>query len=558
MTVVRMVATKRALALPLILAAAVSNVLYGVYLSFSPSLSAKSSTTTAGIHDIQQQRLHRANAIKQFAQEQESQDQSGQRKLHLQHKQGYPSLVIHVGPHHTQAEELQSELTALRSELDSDKYFLLLGNTTLGSQLTDIACHRELTLARRKYGVKRKKGAIKSKVTLKEYLSTQVPCWKRVLEALDEHRTKGHSLVISDESISSRWYHSFDGLDLTPMDWIAMEETLSDQWNVDIVVGYRRYAEWLPEALRVAAETRHENALREGNPPPKRVDTGVLLKPLFPDIVESATGDGVAMGANIMNATYTATLVQRYLYRGQGEAKIPITLLNVHKDDTLGTTFTCQILYAAPTACRASHKKTASLARDAADAVKKRDRDPVQSKDFYELLAQHCAAHNMYRTQQYSIQVAALSLRFYQEEILQKGPAEMILKCPTPEQLQMLLDISLKHERNLLPSFAKSHEGEDEHRRSFMETAEDSRKFCTVYLTKMMNDAGMRAFAQALPKGVPEELLPGGKKKEVPAEPLTNEHPVIEAHDVVSKKRHIKGRVTTIRHWHQKGIIVHQ
>jgi hypothetical protein len=254
------------------------------------------------------------------------------------------------------------------------------------------------------------------------------------------------------------------------------------------------------------------------------------------------------------------------LYRGQGEAKIPITLLNVHRDDTLGTTFTCQILYAAPTACRASHKKTASLARDAADAMKKRDRDPVQSQDFYELLAQHCAAHNMYRTQEYSMQVAAISLRYYQEVILGKGPSEMIMKCPTPEQLQMLLDISLKHERNLLPSFAKSHEGDDEHRRSFVETSEDSRKFCSVYLTKMMNDPGMRAFAQELPKGVPEELLPGGKKKEilpggtkkkVPVEPLINVHPVTESHDIVSKKKHIKGRVTTIRHWHQKGVIVH-
>jgi hypothetical protein len=297
-----------------------------------------------------------------------------------------------VGPQYTFASELQAELVAMQSELEADQYSLQIvtddkdkrQSESVGALLTDVQCHQALSVARQRYHVQQQKGKRakqqkQKQQSLKDYLSTEVRCWKRALAALDEYRTKGQSVIISNERISSQWYKSSNGLgsggggssSLASLDFMALHETLGDAWNVEVVVAYRRYAEWLPDAVRGAAEYRYQQVKLFGSSLPlsKRravvdVNNAAIL-PLVPDLIESAavTGQAIVGGGNtqLENATYTATVLERYLSLDASSTSsssssstttilFPITLFNVHDNDlSLGGHFVC---HTCTTPCR--------------------------------------------------------------------------------------------------------------------------------------------------------------------------------------------------------------
>lgn len=541
------VTTKRLTTLPLILLmGTLWNVFYGFHVSKSPVNLSK--VRPLGPNEIHHLKTHRETAIQKFASQQKlsSSFNDGPKSLHKLHKQGRPSLIFHIGPEYTFASDLQAHLRLLVNELKEDKFEF--GDFPF---LTDVHCHTELNLARRKYQVKFKKKTTQGK-SLKDFLSTEVKCWRTALAALDVYRAKGISVIVSDESISKQW-QNLDGLHSAPMDWIALEETLGDDWNLEIVVGYRRFAEWLPEAIRGASGKRHSGTSATTNEdksnhtlPKLRKDIHVI-PPLFPDIVDSAAATGqVVVGADILNnATFTTQIVERYLYRAHEESKIPISILNVHVEKSLGTLLVCDILYTAIHACRVSSKRTAALSRIEADGHGKRHYEPVQANDFYEIMAGYCAEHELYPTKEVSVQEAAISFRYYHEQVLHKTLAEMVVKCPTPEELQKLLDISIQHERNLLPAFADTHDGETEHRRMFLDAPETHQFLCQIDVKKVINDRAMRDFARALPSGVPDSLFPARRKKEVQILPEAENS--IATKDYVDSHNQVAGKVTVIR-----------
>lgn len=528
---------KRLITLPLIIALGVWNILYSVNQE-SSSPFARSTTITVGPDEIHHHKTRKAAAVKAFVQDQQQQqEKEGPRKLNKLHKEGNPSLIFHIGPAHTFTTELQAELTLLSSKLAADKYALAFGNNSL----TNFECHKELNVARKKYDVLKKKGSTKG-ISLKQHILTEVNCWSEALKVLDSHRAKGESLIISDESLSNRWYH-FEGLWLAPMDWIVLQETVGDSWNIEIVVGYRRYTEWLPEAVRAASEARYQDMLQEEKPPKLQEEIKVV-KPLFPDLVQLAAADGDVVGATI-NGTYTSTLLERYLYRGTGKSNIPVTLLNVHLDKSVGTTFVCDILYSATTACRASPlhtKEMADAARAASRALKKKNDEPVQAHDFYDFLAAYATKHTMYRIKEVTQQGAVIAARYYQEEIANKTATDFPLKCPTKNELQRLLDVSLKHERTMLPAFADSHDGDDEHRRHFLDAAHETKMLCQIDIKKILRIVEWRSFFRSLPNGVPEELLPVKKNK------APKKNSVGMTRDFISSDNKVVGKVTTIRY----------
>lgn len=516
---------RRLIALPFIVVLGMCNLLYSVRQASSPF--DRSTTIAAGPDEIQY--------VREFVRTPHELEvrKHGRRELHELHKEGNPSLIFHVGPLHTYSSDLQAELGLLSSELADDKYTLASRSSSL---VTDFACHKELNLARREFDVQKKKGVTGDKL-LKEHLSTEVKCWREALKNLETHRANGESIIFSDESLSNRWF-PFEDLSLAPLDWRSLQETVGDLWNIEIVVGYRRFAEWFPEAVRAASEARHQEFL-QAKKPLRPIEDEKDTKPFFPDLVLSAAADEAVAGAYI-NATYTSTVIERFVYRGPGKPNIPVTMLNVHLDKTVGTTFVCDILYSARRACRASPVPRGSTAERAYELKKLRD-EPIQVHDFYDFLVKYAAEHNMYRSNRIPRQSALAAVRVFQEETHSMTVADFPVKRLPDAELLKLLQVSLKHERNLLPVFFHSHDGEDEHRRKFWETSKTSKMLYALDVKKVLRDRKVRDFFRALPVVEPEVLTTVPKNK-------PNEDALGEAKIYISADNEVRGTVTTTIH----------
>jgi hypothetical protein len=315
-----------------------------------------------------------------------------------------------------------------------------------------------------------------------------------------------------------------------------MEETLSSGWNVEIVVGYRRFSEWLPLAVETNSRRRHreERDLQRDHTMVIH-DDHPIAPALFPDIISSVE-NGILLG---VDAPHTREMVDRISFRSSqnhGPAKIPVTILNVHDDDEgpLAKAFACHVLWHAPTACKAA-------ARLPPPTLLKRQ-DPVQLEDFYDFLAGEAYKHSAYRIHDFTKQVAAIAIRHYQEDVFGLPAADLPMDCPSRPAMQRLLQLSLSREREISPHFAAARR--DEHTRTFWETFANHapQRLCTVSWKLLMRDSRWRMYLRELPHGVPKELLPHDVTHH------NNEAPKAMIHNGVYKGRIIVKRVQHNQH----------
>ena len=71
-------------------------------------------------------------------------------------------------------------------------------------------------------------------------------CWQKFKNRIDGFREQNRNLVISEEWFSVQ-FATYEQAGRTAVDWIALQEALED-WNVIVVVGYRRLFDILPSA----------------------------------------------------------------------------------------------------------------------------------------------------------------------------------------------------------------------------------------------------------------------------------------------------------------------
>lgn len=396
------------------------------------------------------------------------------------HVAGNPALLIYVGPSYTHASQLEQDLRAISSELARDK--VVLAHGTAEDLLTDSSCHQSVNEARMEFTKNKKQKLYPAQTyreALKAYLAAQVPCWKHATAALRLHKEKGQSLIFINEQLSKE---GSNGRALT-LDLEAME-TLADEWNIEFLVGYRRYSAWLPDVV--------EDFSRARRAAKKLGEASTELQPLFPDIVRGSLAR--------INATYTDTLFEKYQQRqsGVGEAKIPVRLFNVHAGP-MGKTMACTILQSAQHACKAAEhlKEVRSIASKS---------QPAQMDDFYEFIVGVAAERHAYRKTTVTPEVAEIAVKYFWETKHAKAIQDLPVTCPTKTTLRNLLKTSLNYEKKLLPSFASY--SADDHRREFWKETKQSNRFCHIDVRKLLHDVNFREYLRFIPKEVPKEMLP--------------------------------------------------
>jgi hypothetical protein len=411
-------------------------------------------------------------------------------------------LIFHVGPIKTGVEEISKELRKYQNDLKTDRIEILKSLDGFHE-----SCQKELSYVRQQFNSLTEKAKSKTK-PLQESIRS-VPCWKSVLNALKPFRKNKRSVLISDSQLSKQFLQDVFQVGPAPLDWIAVRDTLMDDWNIVVVVSYVRYFEWLP-AAKAATEQVHlvqhsSLAPRLARWPGDR-EKGMLLEPLFPHFVRNAVEK--------LDVPYTARTID--LYRPYvSKAKV----LNMYtQNQSIASTFLCEVLDSAKTACDASRSDDA-LKLDKNEAALAGPRTAILNTtgditwyDFqlYDELVTTAAERGLVRTKRITRTTATATTQYYVEKYLQLEARQSLpLTCPPPEQWRRFLDESLAYERSLLGiDIFKANVRN--HRQEFQYMV-DNKMFCSINMRAVLRQQHWRTFFRHLTNLSAQRIQAGGK-----------------------------------------------
>jgi hypothetical protein len=376
-------------------------------------------------------------------------------------RQEKPSLIIHVGPHKTGTTTIQTDAAEyFTAALAKDKY-VYLGKASERRESRTIDNSIQNTL--RSFGCVHRVLVAQGANQMQN--STKIPvCWKTLLKELEHYRQRNISIILSDEDLShdslfTRGVYSIPGyFDILSRALIG--------WNVTIVIGYRRYAEWAMSSLkqlqagtcfRKQSGWKHEGGEACAEPW-EHIPEWMHRQPWPSARVYHSYEQQVAM------------------WKSHGFAT---KILNFHHSPQqhLSTTLFCNVLTDTPHTCdfaRNRSLRTKENALSVADAAYSNIVFAAEERGIFnttspdhtrELLTKQLLHHHQ---QKLGGDGAISSFR------------HLPLACPLQSELQELLNVSLVVEERFIPAFYNSPGNRDEHTRSFWRMANERKELCKV------------------------------------------------------------------------------
>ena len=319
-------------------------------------------------------------------------------------------LVLHVGPPKSASTSLQTDFTLLQDTLKVDGYEYK-GRT-----------YSKFTSAAGKKSLKRVDSDVQriGRHMFKHCHQTpRKKCAEGFVRELNNilNNTKHcRNVIISDEAYAL-W---------TEKDVLALREALNDTWEVLVVIGYRRIFDWLPSTKFQRERVDRWGAFKSNWPGPGR--QGKQLEPLFPGYIQKWRDYHI----------YTDALVEIF------QKEFAVSILNLYEKTTIRTTFLCKILLDTPNACNASRQLDKQQGETHVN-----DHDDAPSS-FYDAVATTAAARGLINIDVIERRFVLCDIRKHQQEVLNQGPFEFPLICPSENELDRFLNESLRMEADLL------------------------------------------------------------------------------------------------------------
>ena len=323
-----------------------------------------------------------------------------------------------------------------------------------------------------------------------ENLLNNVECWTEFTSALQE--LPARNIILSDEKLSEvqmQWW----GVDKTIQFWKFMKEQLASKYNVHIVMVYRRYHEWL------ASIKNQGDKYSLGRPHMKLwPPDGPQKEPIFPHLMRWIHN------VTEIPSPYTPQMYD--LYRNQ--LQLDVSLLNMH-DPTkdMIEDFLCHSLVNAKHTCneykqemdRQRQDKVTTAATTAASRKKYTYTSNPSENHFCDMIAYDAYQQGIIRDLRGYRKGAD---RIFFNEVISRRlekmhmtPYDLPLICPSNEELQPLLDITLQYEQDFLPSFYNSEYGKTKIQSKFWKDV-SKQKFCTVNTTAVLQQPAWKIFLQ--------------------------------------------------------------
>lgn len=403
-------------------------------------------------------------------------------------------LWIHVGPPKTGTTTLQDELKSIEKDLNDDGYQYTKGIFRDDLYFLDSTCQLALAEARLVSEQQRriqtensenspkentKNGMETATATVTETRSrniqdhgglydilTNIPCWKARLDQLEAWRLQGkRHVIVSNEGIGFRWIKipmlgdkptTNNRVEvMLPADWVSVQLTLEPWYDVHIVIGYRRYFEWLISSKYHEDRFNPKRPHRSSWPRPKKPLksssssfrlAGKELIPVYPDLLGRRRQQ-----QRQLPFYYTDEIRDRFQ---PYFAPDRIHILNMHDTDphrSILTLLICHIVTNAPHACQRSRIQAKMQWTLQQQHYKANVRsDGIIDEIFYDMIITKAAKLGFFPTEGVRRRHVVLRAKEYHQVTMNQTRTDLPLKCPSIEEATPLLALSLALERELL------------------------------------------------------------------------------------------------------------
>uniref|UniRef100_A0A7R9ZTF0 Sulfotransferase domain-containing protein n=1 Tax=Craspedostauros australis TaxID=1486917 RepID=A0A7R9ZTF0_9STRA len=290
---------------------------------------------------------------------------------------------------------------------------------------------------------------------------------KAVLDVLRLDQT---SLIASDEA------HSYFGRFVTYMgvyrnpNFFSNMHAIFEGWDVVIVIAYRRMFEWM---LSCVKETNAKIGLYEKYTMHRwPAERGLPMQQPWPQARDWTSGqDSTHFAIN-------GTLTDSYMYMDGStqmwrEGGFEVRFLNVHAKRHITQQLVCDIIEDAPKSCKYLEGRSENPVHNSRDM-----QWYIYNQIIYAGASRYIIGKGVQR-EKTRIQ-ATDELVQYHQTVLNKTIADLPLACPTDDDLDSLLNASLRMEEEWMPQWYASPQAQEAHRSSFRRLAYDKLEFCSI------------------------------------------------------------------------------
>ena len=286
--------------------------------------------------------------------------------------------------------------------------------------------------------------------------------FSKALAAYPHHnRDQQRHIILSEEPFGNQWRDT--------RDWEAIREAIGDDWDVTVVVGYRRFYAWLPSA-HFQRERIDRNRAQKS---PWPAHGGRKLVPFFPTWMQEWR----------QHFQYTADILDAL------NGTFPVRIINLHNEEHHSPlrVLLCEILDGqTKTACRES------MAREERDQTVMNTQNTVPSL-YYDAMATAAADKGLVNLTAWTRPDVRQAIQDRQEVELGLRPEDLELDCPNKKKLNGLLNASLALEARYMPEFAQRPHQLEEHRLGFGQYVEQ-KVFCWVDTEAMLSKPDWNEF----------------------------------------------------------------
>ena len=332
---------------------------------------------------------------------------------------------------------------------------------------------------------------------LKPNYTESLECWdqtRRTLNGLPRPKNDTHVLLSSEPmSIGNGWQHHLKRH--APIDWLSVKEQLGKDWRVVIIVGYRRYVDWLPSS---------DQQIWRWTPSKPRMNKwpdkgGRVFTPLLPTRWKKAVKPGAYTYTHTslllegINGTLPVVLFNMHDLRDLDLSNLAInnnsTLLS-HRKVSLLSRFLCKNLKEA--GIETNSTCIHSLRTDIATTGHK-VANPSQTL-FYDALGvaawkKQLVSSNMRR------HTVALSIERFHTEQLNQTHHDLPVTCPSKNEYEEFLEFSITTEATTVPEFSNTAMGRQSHIESFWKSVA-KQKYCWIDTDKILEREEWKQFFQ--------------------------------------------------------------
>jgi hypothetical protein len=287
------------------------------------------------------------------------------------------------------------------------------------------------------------------------------------------------TVVMSDEYFGNAWQDN--GY------YRALSDSLRDEWDVVIVAGYRRLYEWILSSKYQRDRTDH---------------IGIGGKELWPslrvgdDRTKAVTPKGIGRELQPMFPTTFRAWRELYQYTDSilhhVDGIFPIRLINLHSADekSLVSQLLCVVIAGAEHACALSRQRDVETLE--VTTLNSQEGKTIPSL-YYDAIATEASRVGLIDAEKYTRRQIREMIRDYHEIALGSLPEDLMLACPSTEQLDELLAVSIDMERYCMPKLGVS--SGDDHRAGF-EAKVATKAYCWVNATANLEQHHWQEFFQ--------------------------------------------------------------